>query len=175
MSPITVLLRWLSGNAQIAVITGMFDNDNYNWRSMTSPGITGLFNANCLASGAANLMRCYPGDNTYDGELTTVSLVNMESQFHSIYTTVATNGERSLASKVHNVSVPYVVSNHGRVVSFVQCDHASVVRTAVETVTIPSSFRSRTTQVVCGILKIRGYKSMTITSILSVVVLCSHE
>ncbi|CAM9875608.1 unnamed protein product, partial [Sphacelaria rigidula] len=80
------------GNAQIAVITGMFDNDNYNWRSMTSPGITGLFNANCLASGAANLMRCYPGDNTYDGELTTVSLVNMESQFHSIYTTVATNG-----------------------------------------------------------------------------------
>lgn len=82
-----------AGNARIAVITGMFDSNNYNWRSMTSPGITGLFNPNCLSSGAANLMKCYPGDNTYDGVQTPVSLVSQNSQFHGIYTTEATNGE----------------------------------------------------------------------------------
>lgn len=83
----------VAGNAQIAVLTGMFGSDNYNWRSMTSPGITGLFNSNCLRSGAANLMTCYPGDNTFDGVQTAVSLVNSNSQFHSLTTTVATNGE----------------------------------------------------------------------------------
>ena len=49
------------GNAQFAVITGLFDSPNYNWRSMTSPRITGLFNKFCLESGRANLMTCYPG------------------------------------------------------------------------------------------------------------------
>lgn len=78
----------------MAVLLGLFDNDNYNWRSMTSPGITGLFNPNCLQSGAENLMKCYPGDNTYSGApLTAVSLVDSDNQFHSLTTTVATNGE----------------------------------------------------------------------------------
>lgn len=77
----------------MAVLFGLFDNDNYNWRSMTSPGITGLFNSNCLQSGFNNLMKCYPGDNTFDGVQTTVSLVNMDNQFHSLNTTVDTNGE----------------------------------------------------------------------------------
>lgn len=89
---------FLPGNARIAVITGMFDNDNYNWRSMTSPGITGLFNTNCLSSGAANLMTCYPGDNTYDGVQTSVSLVSANSPYHGIYTTVSTNGENACIS-----------------------------------------------------------------------------
>lgn len=76
-------------------MTGMWDSDNYNWRSMVSPGITGLFNRNCLESGAANLMTCYPGDNTYDGTVEGATLlINTDSQFHSIYTTVANNGER---------------------------------------------------------------------------------
>ena len=78
----------------MAVMLGLFDSDNYNWRSMTSPGITGLFNSNCLQSGADNLMKCYPGDNTYSGPpLTAVSLLNPNSQFHSVTTTVATHGE----------------------------------------------------------------------------------
>ncbi|CAN0017372.1 unnamed protein product, partial [Ectocarpus sp. 13 AM-2016] len=81
------------GNARLAVMFGMFDNDNYNWRSMTSPGITGLFNPNCLQSGDENLMKCYPGDNTYSGPpLTDVSLINENNQFHSLTTTVGTNG-----------------------------------------------------------------------------------
>lgn len=93
LSPTIFYRPVAAGNAQIAVLTGMFGSDNYNWRSMTSPGITGLFNENCLRSGAANLMTCYPGDNTFDGVQTTVSLVNSNSQFHSLPTTVATNGE----------------------------------------------------------------------------------
>ena len=32
----------------MAVLTGLFGSDNYNWRSMTNPGITGLFNKYCL-------------------------------------------------------------------------------------------------------------------------------
>lgn len=81
-----------AGNAQFAVLTGMFASDNYNWRSMTSPGITGLFNKNCLESGAANLMKCYPGDNTYERVQTSVSLVNLKNPYHGLFTTVATNG-----------------------------------------------------------------------------------
>ena len=82
------------GNVQMAVLLGLFDSDNYNWRSMTSPGITGLFNPNCLQSGAENLMKCYPGDNTYSGApLTAVSLINPDNQFHSITTTVDVNGK----------------------------------------------------------------------------------
>ena len=82
------------GNVQIALMTGMWDSDNYNWRSMVSPGITGLFNEFCLESAAANLMTCYPGDNTYDGTVPDATiLVNEENQFHSIYTTTGGNGE----------------------------------------------------------------------------------
>lgn len=78
----------------MAVLLGFFDSENYNWRSMTSPQITGLFNPNCLRSGAENLMKCYPGDNTYSGPpLSTVSLMN-ENPFHSLTTTVAVNGEK---------------------------------------------------------------------------------
>ncbi|CAM9922367.1 unnamed protein product, partial [Scytosiphon promiscuus] len=79
-------------NAWIAVITGLFDASTYNWRSMTNPGITGLFNKNCLKSAMDNLMTCGPGDNTYIGAATNVSLVSNVSQFHSIYTTEITNG-----------------------------------------------------------------------------------
>lgn len=78
----------------MAVITGLFDSENYSWRSMTTPGITGLFNKNCMASAVENLMTCVPGDNSYDGVTTSVSFVSSESQFHSIYTTESTNGER---------------------------------------------------------------------------------
>ncbi|CAM9564896.1 unnamed protein product, partial [Pylaiella littoralis] len=82
-----------TGNVQIALMTGMWDSDNYNWRSMVSPGITGLFNKNCLESAAANLMTCYPGDNTYDGTVEDAAvLINKDSQFHSIYTTESGNG-----------------------------------------------------------------------------------
>ena len=38
-------------------------------------------------------MKCGPGDNTYDGVQTTVSLVSAESPYHSIYTTTEVNGE----------------------------------------------------------------------------------
>eukprot|EP00903_Cladosiphon_okamuranus_P009435 g8995.t1 len=81
------------GNVQLAVLLGLFDSDNYCWRSMTSPRITGLFNPNCLQSGADNLMKCYPGDNTYSGPpLTDVFLINPDNQFHAVTTTVAVNG-----------------------------------------------------------------------------------
>ncbi|CBN75521.1 conserved unknown protein [Ectocarpus siliculosus] len=86
--------------------------DNYNWRSLTSPGITGHFNKFCLTSATSNLMKdscmrvykprglrtlcqtltCAPGDNTYDGVQTDVSLISSVSQFHSIYTTESNNG-----------------------------------------------------------------------------------
>ena len=89
------------GNVQMAVLLGLFDSDNYNWRSMTSPGITGLFNPNCLQSGAENLMKCYPGDNTYSGApLTAVSLINPDNQFHSITTTVDVNGKSLVTTLV---------------------------------------------------------------------------
>lgn len=79
---------------QIALLTGMWDSDNYNWRSMVSPGITGLFNENCLKSAAENLMTCFPGDNTYDGTTPgAVLLVNKEEPYHSLYTSVEDNGE----------------------------------------------------------------------------------
>ncbi|CAM9818998.1 unnamed protein product [Scytosiphon promiscuus] len=84
-----------AGNVQMAILLGFYDSDNYNWRSMTSPGITGLFNEYCLQSGADNLMTCYPGDNTYTLANTnpeTVSLINEDNQFHSLTTTVDTNG-----------------------------------------------------------------------------------
>ena len=91
----------------MAVMFGLFDSDNYNWRSMTSPGITGLFNPNCLQSGADNLMKCYPGDNTYSGApLTAVSLLNPDSQFHSLTTTVAVNGKGRVSSWVNVCSYP---------------------------------------------------------------------
>ncbi|CAB1107791.1 unnamed protein product [Ectocarpus sp. CCAP 1310/34] len=81
------------GNAQIAVITGLFDVDTYGWRSMTTPGITGFYNKNCLKSAMDNLITCAPGDNTYIGApTTTVSLISDVSQFHSIYTTEEING-----------------------------------------------------------------------------------
>lgn len=70
----------------------MFQKANYNWRSMVSPGITGLFNKNCLESGKNNLMTCYPGDNTYDGINTDTSLISSISPYHSMNTTEATNG-----------------------------------------------------------------------------------
>lgn len=82
-----------TGNAQIAVLTGMFASDNYDWRSMTTPGITGLFNQYCLTSAVSNLITCAPGDNTYDGVQTSVSLISDVSQFHSITTTTGTNGK----------------------------------------------------------------------------------
>ncbi|CAM9641494.1 unnamed protein product, partial [Ectocarpus fasciculatus] len=82
-----------TGNVQIALMTGLWDSDNYNWRSMVSPGITGLFNENCLDSAAQNLMVCYPGDNTFDGTVSGATiLVNEDNEFHSIYSTVADNG-----------------------------------------------------------------------------------
>ena len=81
------------GSAQFAVLTGLFQSNNYNWRSMTTPRITGLYNKYCLESGRRNLMTCMPGDNTWNFENgTPVSLVNEEQQFHSIYTTEETNG-----------------------------------------------------------------------------------
>ncbi|CAN0374160.1 unnamed protein product [Pylaiella littoralis] len=81
-----------SGLVQIAVLTGMFASENYNWRSITPPGITGHFNKYCMASATANLMTCAPGDNTFNGILTDVSLVSNVSDYHSIYTTEAING-----------------------------------------------------------------------------------
>lgn len=77
----------MAANAQIAVILGLFESEMYDWRSMTTPGITGLFNKNCLSSASENLIMCAPGDNTYDGVQTSVSLVSDVNQFHSIYTT----------------------------------------------------------------------------------------
>lgn len=94
----------LSGNVQMAVLLGLFDHDNYNWRSMTSPRISGLFNPHCLKSGADNLMMCYPGDNTYSGApLTEVSLIHPDNQFYSVTTTVAVNG-KNLASSMNLAS-----------------------------------------------------------------------
>lgn len=40
-----------------------------------------------------NLMACGPGDNTFDGVQTDVSLVSPTSPYHSIYTTTEVNGE----------------------------------------------------------------------------------
>lgn len=60
---------------------------------MTTPGITGLFNKNCLESAMEQKITCAPGDNTWDGIQTNVSLVSDVSQFHSIYTTEEESGE----------------------------------------------------------------------------------
>ncbi|CAM9838625.1 unnamed protein product, partial [Discosporangium mesarthrocarpum] len=80
------------GNVEVARLMNFyFDNPNYNWRSMTSPGITGLYNKFCLESGANQQMKCYPGDNTYTGITTSVSLV-AENEYHPLTTTVETNG-----------------------------------------------------------------------------------
>lgn len=82
------------------MLLGLFDHDNYNWRSMTSPGITGLFNPNCLQSGAENLMKCYPGDNSWSGPpLTDVSLIHPDNQFYSVSTTVDVNGNDVVACR----------------------------------------------------------------------------
>ncbi len=90
-------LTLLLGNVQLAVLLGLFDSENYGWRSMTTPRITGLFNPNCLQAGAEYLMKCYPGDNTYSGPpATDVLLINPDNQFHSVTTTVDVNGEGSL-------------------------------------------------------------------------------
>lgn len=87
-------------NAWLAVITGMYDEDTYNWHSMTNPGITGLFNKNCLKSAVDNLITCAPGDNTYVGsDEVPVSLISGVSQFHSIYTNEDTNGEQKRTAK----------------------------------------------------------------------------
>lgn len=95
----------------MAVLLGLFDSDKYNWRSMTSPRITGLFNSNCLQSGADNLMKCYPGDNTYSGApLTDVSLINPDNQFHSVTTTVLVNGKDSDKVLGWELSVPLAQS-----------------------------------------------------------------
>lgn len=85
-----------AGNTQMAILLGLYDSENYCWRSMTSPGITGLFNPFCLQAGEENLMKCYPGDNTYTLANTspaTVSLINEDNQFHSLTTNTGTNGE----------------------------------------------------------------------------------
>lgn len=72
----------------------MYEAETYNSRSMTNPGITGLFNKNCLKSAMDNLITCAPGDNTYVGsEEVPIRLISDVSQFHSIYTTEETNGE----------------------------------------------------------------------------------
>lgn len=63
------------------------------WGSMTTPGITGLFNKNCLESAMNNFITCAPGDNTWDGLQTNISLISDVSQFHSIYTTEEGNGK----------------------------------------------------------------------------------
>ena len=62
---------------------------------MTTPGITGLFNKNCLKSAMDNKITCAPGDNTWDNSspIVNVTLISDVSQFHSIYTTEETNGE----------------------------------------------------------------------------------
>ncbi|CAM9972579.1 unnamed protein product [Choristocarpus tenellus] len=81
-----------TGNVELVKAVGFYyGNENYNWYSMTSPGITGLFNEFCLSSGAAALMTCYPGDNTYLPGVTSVSLV-ADNPFHPLTTTVSTNG-----------------------------------------------------------------------------------
>lgn len=90
-------LTLLLGNVQLAVLLGLFDSENYSWRSMTTPRITGLYNPNCLQAGAEYLMKCYPGDNTYSGPpATDVLLINPENQFHSVTTTVDVHGKNSL-------------------------------------------------------------------------------
>ena len=94
--PLALHSKFFSGNTQMAILLDLYDSNNYCWRSMTSPGITGLFNPFCLQAGDENLMKCYPGDNTYTLANTnpaTVSLINEDNQFHSLTTTTATNGE----------------------------------------------------------------------------------
>lgn len=84
-----------AGNSWIASIIGLYGLDTYAGRSMTTPGITGLFNKNCLQSAMDNKITCAPGDNTWDNSSATVNvtLISDVSQFHSIYTTESNNGE----------------------------------------------------------------------------------
>lgn len=77
------------------------------------PGITGLFNKYCLTSATANLMTCAPGDNTFDGVFSAVSLVSDVSEFHSIYTTDTTSGKFPLlATHVMNEDIYFYTSVH---------------------------------------------------------------
>lgn len=92
-NPTTSRFGVIAANAQIAAIIGLFERETYDWRSMTTPGITGLFNRNCLESASNNLIMCAPGDNLYDGVQTNVSLLSNVSQFHSIYTSEEEVGE----------------------------------------------------------------------------------
>lgn len=81
------------GNAEIANIIGLWESTHYNPRSMVTGGITGLFNPVCLQSAADVLIKCYPGDNSFNPDNNTpVSLVNSNNQFHSIHTTQSVNG-----------------------------------------------------------------------------------
>ena len=63
-----------------------------------------------------NLIKCAPGDNTYDGVQTEISLVSTESPYHSIYTTMEVNGEeggeRLLLLVNHVVSSVHCCSCH---------------------------------------------------------------
>ena len=81
----------------MADLLGLFKHDNYNWRSMTTPSMSGLFNPNCLKSAAENLIKCYAGDNTFSGPPNTdESLVHPDNQFYALTTTVAKNGADSV-------------------------------------------------------------------------------
>ncbi|CAM9872510.1 unnamed protein product, partial [Discosporangium mesarthrocarpum] len=74
-------------NTQMAIASGLYyNNSNYNWYSMTTPGITGLFNHICLKSAMDQLITCAPGDNTYP------VLVSDVSVYHSIHTSVEEHG-----------------------------------------------------------------------------------
>lgn len=141
-----------AGNAQIAVLTGMFENENYNWRSQTMPGITGLFNKFCLATATANLMTCAPGDNTFDGVFSTVSLVSDVSEFHSIYTTEDTSGEcllpslfpSGIMSPVENTGVTTPPSSlessfHGRWLQFGRFNFGVVISLEVDVKSEPAT------------------------------------
>ena len=80
---------------------------------MTTPGITGLFNKNCLKSAMEQKITCAPGDNTWDGIQTNISLVSEESQFHSIYSIEETHGKhQALRAKNHGAVFPILPDSH---------------------------------------------------------------
>ena len=81
------------GNAEITNIIGLWESPHYNQRSMVTGGISGLYNPACLQSAADVLIKCFPGDNSYNPDNNTpVNLINTDNQYHSIYTTQGTNG-----------------------------------------------------------------------------------
>ena len=81
------------GTTEIANIIGLWESPYYNPRSMVTGGITGLYNPACLQTAADVLIKCFPGDNSFNPDNgTPVSLVNDDNQFHSIFTTTSTNG-----------------------------------------------------------------------------------